>query len=107
LELIARSSAIISHAGLNTTMDALAAGKPIVAIPITDDQPGVAARIVRSGAGIKLSYRALSATAVSRALGAVLNGFAYRAAAERMAKVLRSLSGPDIAVSVIERTLGS
>ena len=105
LELIARSCAVISHAGMNTTMDALSAGKPIVAIPITDDQPGIAARIVRSGAGLKLSYRALSTKAVSRALGAVLNSSVYRDAAERMARLLGALSGVDIAVSAIERTL--
>jgi UDP:flavonoid glycosyltransferase YjiC (YdhE family) len=50
-ELINRSSLVITHAGMNTVIDSLSAGVPLVAIPITNDQPGVASRLVRTGAG--------------------------------------------------------
>jgi len=39
------TSVCITHAGLNTVLEALAQGVPQVAIPVTNDQPGVAARI--------------------------------------------------------------
>jgi len=45
LELLSRASVCITHAGLNTVLEALAQGVPRVAIPITHDQPGVASRI--------------------------------------------------------------
>jgi UDP:flavonoid glycosyltransferase YjiC (YdhE family) len=49
--LFARSALCITHAGLNTALEALTYGVPLVAIPITNDQPGIAARIAHSGNG--------------------------------------------------------
>jgi UDP:flavonoid glycosyltransferase YjiC (YdhE family) len=49
--LIARSSVVVTHAELNTTIGSLSAGVPLIAIPITNEQPGIATRIVRTGAG--------------------------------------------------------
>jgi zeaxanthin glucosyltransferase len=43
VELLKRAVLCITHAGLNTALEALAQGVPIVAIPIGYDQPGVAA----------------------------------------------------------------
>ena len=43
LELLRRAALCITHAGLNTALESLAAGVPMVAIPVTNDQPGVAA----------------------------------------------------------------
>jgi zeaxanthin glucosyltransferase len=45
LELLKRATVCITHAGLNTVLESLAQGVPQLAIPITYDQPGVAARI--------------------------------------------------------------
>jgi zeaxanthin glucosyltransferase len=45
LELLKRASVCITHAGLNTVLEALAQGVSEVAIPVTNDQPGVGARI--------------------------------------------------------------
>jgi UDP:flavonoid glycosyltransferase YjiC (YdhE family) len=45
LELLKRTWICITHAGLNTVLESLAQGVPQLAIPITYDQPGVAARI--------------------------------------------------------------
>jgi zeaxanthin glucosyltransferase len=51
LELLKRAALCITHAGLNTALEALAQGVPMVAIPIGYDQPGVAARIAYHGVG--------------------------------------------------------
>lgn len=45
LEVLERSTACIMHAGLNSTPESLTLGVPLVAIPITNDQPAVAARV--------------------------------------------------------------
>lgn len=44
LELLKIADLTITHAGVNTTLESLSNGVPLVAIPITNDQPGVAAR---------------------------------------------------------------
>ena len=45
LELLKRAALTITHAGMNTTLESLSNAVPMVAIPITNDQPGIAARI--------------------------------------------------------------
>ncbi|MBV9732328.1 MAG: glycosyl transferase, partial [Verrucomicrobia bacterium] len=51
LDLLKRASVCITHAGLNTVLEALAQGVPQVAIPMAFDQPGVAARIAHHRTG--------------------------------------------------------
>jgi zeaxanthin glucosyltransferase len=51
IELLKRAALCITHAGLNTALEALAHGVPMVAIPIGFDQPGVAARVAYHGVG--------------------------------------------------------
>jgi hypothetical protein len=45
LELLKQATVCITHAALNTVLESLAQGVPQLAIPITYDQPGIAARI--------------------------------------------------------------
>jgi MGT family glycosyltransferase len=52
IELLKRTALCITHAGLNTALEALTQGVPMVAIPIGYDQPGVAARIAHYGVGV-------------------------------------------------------
>jgi MGT family glycosyltransferase len=49
---------LVSHGGLNTVMDAIAARTPMLIMPIAFDQPGVAARVSHSGIGLRLNRRA-------------------------------------------------
>lgn len=48
LALLQRAALTITHAGLNTVLESLRCGVPMVAIPIANDQPGVAARVAWS-----------------------------------------------------------
>lgn len=52
--VLARADLCVTHAGLNTALECLALGVPMLAIPLTHDQPGVAARIAHCGAGLRL-----------------------------------------------------
>jgi hypothetical protein len=55
IEILKRSSLCITHAGLNTVLESLSSGVPMVALPITNDQPGVAARIADKKVGVVIS----------------------------------------------------
>jgi zeaxanthin glucosyltransferase len=44
LQLLRKASLVITHCGMNTCLESLACGLPAIAIPVTNDQPGVAAR---------------------------------------------------------------
>jgi zeaxanthin glucosyltransferase len=65
IELLKRAALCITHAGLNTALEALAQGVPMVAIPIGYDQPGVAARIAYHGVGEYVEIGNLSARRLS------------------------------------------
>ena len=59
LDILQRATVMITHAGMNTTMECLMYGVPMIAIPVANDQPGVSSRIVWSGVGERISLRSL------------------------------------------------
>ena len=78
LELQKRASVCITHAGMSTMLKALAQCVRQVAIPVTDDQPGVAARIANKKTGLFVPLKDLTPSRLSLLLDKVLNDSAYR-----------------------------
>ncbi|MEG4987162.1 glycosyltransferase [Microcoleus sp. BR0-C5] len=60
LELLQKTTLTITHAGMNMTLESLINGVPMVAIPVANDQPGVAARIAYTGVGEAAYLKELS-----------------------------------------------
>jgi len=58
LELLKRAALCITHAGLNTALECLSNGLPMVAIPITNDQPGLQPEL--NGRELERWFRCLS-----------------------------------------------
>jgi MGT family glycosyltransferase len=106
-ELLARASALITHAGLNTVMEALAAGVPMIAIPITGDQFGVAARIAYRGAGEVIQAVQCRAGAVAAAVHQVLHEDRYRARAVELQRAIEQTRGAAAAAEIIEQVTGT
>jgi UDP:flavonoid glycosyltransferase YjiC (YdhE family) len=107
LDLLDRAAAVITHAGLNTTLEALARGLPMVCLPVTNDQPGIARRVEYLGAGLVLAAGRARPGRVHRLLGRVLADPAYRASAGRLRDQMRGLDGPALAADVIEQSTGA
>jgi len=99
------AAAVVTHAGHGTVIKALAHGVPLVCMPVGRDQPDTAARVVASGAGLRLRPGA-GAGAIARALGSVLEDTRYRAGAERMAAAIAADRERDLAVAEIEALAG-
>ena len=78
LELLKKASVCITHAGFNTALEALTQGVPQIAIPVTNDQPGVAARIADKKTGKTTSLDGLEASNLSALLDEVFNNPIYR-----------------------------
>ena len=57
-EVLRHASAVVTHAGHGTVLKALAAGVPVVAIPLGRDQLDNAARVAHHGAGLRLKPKA-------------------------------------------------
>ena len=95
-------SAVLSHGGHGTVIKALAAGVPLVVAPLGRDQPDNAARVVRAGAGLRVSRKA-KADDLRKALGRVLDEPRFRTAARRMAATLAAERDEDLVVDELER----
>ena len=106
IELLKRAVLCITHAGLNTTLEALAQGVPMVAIPIAYDQPGVAARIAYHGVGEFVELGDLTVERLSELIQQVRTNRSYRARACHMQKVISQTHGLDLAADLIEKALG-
>ena len=106
LELLKRATVCITHAGLNTVLESLAQGVPQLAIPITYDQPGVAARIAHKRTGVVTSLDKLTADHLAFLLNEVLTNPTYRENARKLQKAIAEANGLSVAADLIEESLG-
>jgi zeaxanthin glucosyltransferase len=102
LELIKKASLVITHAGMNTTLESLSYGVPMVGIPITADQPGVAARIAWSGVGEFVPLSRLSVLKLKETVKQVWKEESYRKNAVRLQNAISSAGGVRRAADIIE-----
>ena len=86
-QILPRAALVISHCGHGTTLKSLAAGLPLVCIPMGRDQNDTAARVVHHGAGVRLRPNA-STEAIRSAVEQVLHNERFRANAKRLAAVI-------------------
>lgn len=102
--VLAHSALAITHCGFNTVTDALSFGVPMVALPITFEQPATAARLQRAGAAVVLRRRR-SPRKIREAVEQVLSEGAYRAAARKLAAEISGAGGLGRAADIIEAAL--
>jgi zeaxanthin glucosyltransferase len=100
-----RADAVVSHAGSNTVMDAIAARTPILALPIAFDQPGTAARVVHAGIGLKASARFAGSAQIATLLRRLLSEDRFGARLEAMAPDVEAAGGTVRAADIIEAAL--
>ena len=105
LKILKRAALVITHAGINTVLESIAEGVPLVAIPLGNDQPGVAARLKARGAGVVVSRHRLSRRRLRKAIRLVLEERRYRDAAQRLQRSIQPLDGPGRAAELIEQIL--
>ena len=106
LELLKRASVCITHAGFNTALEALTQGVPQIAIPVTNDQPGVAARIADKKTGKTTSLDGLDASNLSALLDEVINNPIYRDNSRSIRKAIAKKNGLSVAADLLEQDFG-
>ncbi|MGB8030952.1 MAG: glycosyltransferase [Terracidiphilus sp.] len=105
LDLVTRASVVITHAGLNTVLESLSEGVPLVCIPLGNDQPGVAARVKARGAGVVVHPRRVNAKRLRSAVRAILENDSYRLAARRIQAAMAQIDGLEQAADIVEDVL--
>jgi UDP:flavonoid glycosyltransferase YjiC (YdhE family) len=103
-----KAALCITHAGLNTVLDALGNGVPLVAIPISFDQPGTGSRITYHRLGESVSLSNISVKDhLKNIIHQVLGDETYANNARAFAKKLQALDGLNTAVNMIVQVLHS
>ncbi len=103
-QAVARADVVVTHAGLNTVLDALQAGKPLLCLPLAFDQPGVAARVARLGAGEMLKPWS-SASRIKEALARLLRSELPRERARSLQDEFAQAGGAARAAMIAEQAL--
>ncbi|MBW4604652.1 MAG: glycosyltransferase [Calothrix sp. FI2-JRJ7] len=104
-DVLAYANLTITHAGMNTTLDSLSYGVPLVAIPITFEQPGTGARIRSTGVGEVLSLSKLNQSSLRLAIKRVLEENSYRKNALQIQQSISGALGVKKAVNIIEQAI--
>jgi MGT family glycosyltransferase len=102
LDLLKRADLCITHAGLNTALEALGQGVPLLAIPIGYDQPGVAARIAHHHVGEFVEIGDLTPERLALLIQRIVESPSYHKNAERFQRLLAKARGLDLAADLLE-----
>lgn len=86
--IMREAAAVVTHGGHGTVMRALAAGLPLLCLPMGRDQNDNAARVAARGAGLVLS-RDAEVPALVEALRRLLDEPGFSAAAQRLGEAVR------------------
>jgi MGT family glycosyltransferase len=101
-ELLARAAVTLTHAGLNTVLDSLTHGVPLVAVPITYEQPSIARRVEWHACGESLSLAAVTARRLRQRIEEVSRDSRYREGARRQQAAIGTAGGVQRATTLIE-----
>jgi zeaxanthin glucosyltransferase len=104
--VLERADLCITHGGLNTVMDALEFGTPLLALPIAFDQPGISARIIHHGVGLRLSPHFVTAAKIKNAIETLLGDPGYADRAREVGRSVAAAGGLDRAIEITETAVG-
>jgi MGT family glycosyltransferase len=99
-ELLARATAVVTHCGLGTVMNALAHEVPMVCVPMGRDQQFNAAMVVKLGAGLAVDLDRPGT--FSRSVEQAMFDIRMQSSANAFAKSLMIYRGADAAVEALE-----
>ena len=106
-DVLAHATAAVVHGGSGSTLGAVAAGVPLVVVPLFADQPENARRVAEVGAGLAVEPNredpGATVGALREAVGAVLAEPSYRERAGTLAAELAGEPPVDEAVAMFEQ----
>jgi zeaxanthin glucosyltransferase len=107
LALLDRAAVLVTHAGVNTVLESLHRGVPIVALPRNVDQPAMASRIAHAGAGLVGSFRRSGAGGIRRLVQRVLTEETFRRRAKELQQAMLAAGGVTRAADIAEEALAT
>ncbi|MBV9453770.1 MAG: hypothetical protein JOZ19_06570 [Rubrobacter sp.] len=93
LEILEKVDMFITHGGMNSTMEAIYYGVPMVVVPQQPEQAMTAARVAELGLGISLEPEQVTASTMCEAVNAVSGDTSYSRRVAHMQKAARDAGG--------------
>jgi UDP:flavonoid glycosyltransferase YjiC (YdhE family) len=101
-ELFPRAAMVVHSGGIGTTAQVLRAGKPMIIMPFSHDQPDNAARITRLGVGSKIERSRYRVNEVARGLEELLLDAGKAARAAQIGRQIQAEDGSRKAADTLE-----
>jgi MGT family glycosyltransferase len=102
VEVLSRAAAFVTHNGMNSTMEALYLGVPMVGVPQMPEQDANARRVEELGCGRRLDPRTVDAATLRSTVDAVVADPGVRDAVGDMSARLRATDGPSTGADALE-----
>lgn len=103
--LLKKADLLITHAGQNTTVEALTLAVPMIAMPRAVDQPALAARIEHAGVGLVASFLYSTARHLRELVRRVLNEESFQDRARALQQAMAAAGGVQRAADITEQAL--
>ena len=100
--VLPRAAAMVHHGGMGTLAQTLQAGIPHLVMPMVNDQPDNAARLLRLGVADAIAPSAYRLPAVTKSLDRLLNGGDVRVNCRRLAQTFEDVDARALASDEIE-----
>jgi MGT family glycosyltransferase len=101
LEVLPRVRVFLTHCGMNSTMESLYYGVPMVAVPQMFEQAMTARRITEMGLGVTLEKEMITPATLRQTVAHVANDPAIRQRVQNMQQITRSAGGYQRAAEAI------
>ena len=104
-DLLARAQLTLTHGGLNTVLDSLSQGVPMIAIPITYEQPAIAERVRWARVGQVIPLSRLTVSLLRQTIQDMLQSNTYSECAKTLAQAIHRAGGVTKAATLLESVL--
>ncbi|CAF0898772.1 unnamed protein product, partial [Brachionus calyciflorus] len=103
IEILERASLFITHAGMNSTSEAIHYGVPVLCMPIKVDQPLCAMRLVDDlNLGVKIDANSFKPEDLEQCISKVLNDQSYLDRILKYSKLSRNYDGTKTTADIVE-----
>jgi MGT family glycosyltransferase len=105
LALLDKAALLITHAGVNTVLEAITRGVPMVALPRNADQPGMGSRIEHAGIGLRAPFHRCTPEGLRRLIVRMLTDDRFRQRAKGLQQAMIAAGGAQRAADIAEEAL--